>query len=265
MRTVIEPLHEAELAACAALGAKDPGRLLGHLRWCLHTPYAEALALHVDGMLAGVATLTHFGGSSRVGAYCITDGARVQSIEEQFIDSLLRTTRAQREWPLAVQVDPEERAPWEKQGFVAEQAFQTFANGLFHEADRDEVALLEPAQALAVLHLDRQATGEDRHALLLEHRFAAHAYVDQGSVRGALLPMLGHGLVLADSADVGLELQRWLLPTQRQIIVPAGNLAAKEHLVECGYGIVERSVRLVHGEAPGLRPELVFAWPWGGV
>jgi hypothetical protein len=258
-------LQETGLAACAALAPKDPGRLLGHLRWCLHTPYAEVFALHAEGQLAGVATLVHFGESSRVGAYCITGGKHAQLPDHLLIDRLLQATGAHGERPLAVQVKPEERAPWEALGFVAEQGFLVFANGLFHEADRDEVALLGPGQALALLHLDRRATGEDRHALLLEHRFAAHAFVEQGKVRGALLPMLGQGLVLADAAEVGLELQRWLLPTQRQIIVPAGNLAAKEHLVECGYGVSERSLRLVHGQAPGLEPEMIFAWPWGAV
>jgi hypothetical protein len=261
----MRPLQEADLAACAALGTQDPGARLGHVRWCLHTPYAAALVLHVDGALAGVATLTHFGASSRVGALGLSAEARAMGLQACLVEGLLEAARAQGERAVTVQASPEERAAWEALGFVPEQAFHTFSSGLFHEADRDEVALLEPAQALALLHLDRRATGEDRHALLLEHRFAAHAYTEQGTVRGALLPMLGHGLVLADAAEVGLELQRWLLPTQRQLIVPAGNLAATEHLVECGYGISERSLRMVHGAAPGLRPEMIFAWPWGGI
>ncbi|MBK8340977.1 MAG: hypothetical protein IPK99_13685 [Flavobacteriales bacterium] len=77
-------------------------------------------------------------------------------------------------------------------------------------------------------------------------------------MRGALLPLLGQGLILADAPEVGLELQRWLLPTQHRITVPADNAAANEHLRERGYDPIGSSVRLVHGTRPDFKAELVF-------
>lgn len=147
-------------------------------------------------------------------------------------------------------------------GFRANGDLLRYADGLFLEAQRDEVLLLEPTHTLALLYLDQRATGEDRAPLLLEHHYAAQGYVEQGRLRGGLLPLLGHGLVLADAPAVGLELQRWLLPVQEHIVVPAANEAACAHLQERGYRVQQTMVRMVLGVPPPFRPELVFAWPW---
>ncbi|MBK7271060.1 MAG: GNAT family N-acetyltransferase [Flavobacteriales bacterium] len=76
---------------------------------------------------------------------------------------------------LMVQAAPQEAAFWERLEFTEQCTFTTYANGHFIDASRDEVALMEPAHALALLRLDQHATGEDRRALLLEHHYAAHA------------------------------------------------------------------------------------------
>jgi hypothetical protein len=113
--------------------------------------------------------------------------------------------------------------------------------------------------------MDERATGESRRSLLLEHRFAAHAYVEGGLVRGGLLPLLGQGLILAQHAQAGRELQRWLAPHQRSIIVPVRNTDACAHLEGAGHFAASAGVRMILGRQPKFRPELVYAWPWAVV
>lgn len=71
------------------------------------------------------------------------------------------------------------------------------------------------------------------------------------------LPLLGEGLIIADAPDVGLELQRWLFPTQEHILLPAGN-AAHEHLVKQGYSATPVGVRMVRGTPLAVRTAMCF-------
>ncbi|MBL7939857.1 MAG: hypothetical protein JNL43_10895 [Flavobacteriales bacterium] len=253
----------AGLPLASRLHPSTPDALLGHLRWCLATPYAEAWGLFRNDELLALATLVHFGNSARVGCFHASHPLCDVAQQQLLVNELLRSVEARGCATLTVQVPPKDMDFWKGCGFTEIGAFITYANGNFLEATRDEVALMQPAHTLALLHLDQHATGEDRRTLLLEHHFAAHAYVVDGRVRGALLPLLGNGSIVADDPAVGLELQRWLLPTQHRITVPETNSAACEHLLDRDYDAMGTSVRMVWGSAPAFNADMVFAWPWG--
>ncbi len=261
METTIRPMHTADLPAVAALHPTAAAPLLAHVRWCLHTPYATALVLVHANAILGVATVVRFGTSAQVGRFHIHPAHQRQGLGTLLWHAVVAQHTAQH-MPILLHCDPRILAFWERQGLVEQCAFSTYANGLFQEATRDEVAIMQPHHTLALLRLDQRATGEDRSMLLMEHHYAGQAYVEGGQVRGVLLPILGNGYIVADAPEVGLELQRWLLPTQHRIAVPELNTPANEHLLDRDYDVVGTTVRIVWGTPPHFDPQLVFAWPW---
>jgi len=261
MQTIIRPLHTADLTATAALQPSAAAALLAHVRWCLHTPYATALVLVQADEVRGLATLVRFSTSAQVGRFHIHPAHQREGLGTRLWQAVV-AKHAVQDTPLLLHCDPRTMAFWVRQGGVEQCAFSTYANGLFQEATRDEVALMQPQHTLALLRLDQRATGEDRRMLLMEHHYAGQAYAEGGQVRGVLLPVLGNGYIVADAPDVGLELQRWLLPTQHRISVPELNTPANEHLLDRDYDVVGTTVRMVWGTAPVFEPQMVFAWPW---
>jgi hypothetical protein len=251
--------HERELPPLAKRFAAFGKALLGHLRWCLHTPGAQVLVLEQPPH-AALVTLLELPTGTVVLRWAGTSPAAVAALGPTLID--VRPTGTPR---LLVQCGPAEALHWEQLGLAEQAALETWApdtaNG-FTEAQDEAVVLLEPTHRMALLHLDARATGEDRTTLLLEHHYAARVYVERARVRGALLPLLGNGLILADHAHAGLELLRWLLPVQQRPVVPEGNTAAAEQLTAWNYCVVHTSIRLVLGPVPPFRPELIYAWPW---
>ncbi|MBL8002665.1 MAG: hypothetical protein JNL05_11965 [Flavobacteriales bacterium] len=249
------PLGPADLPAIQQLLSPPGLAALPAIRWHLHTPYATVLGVQAGPQPQLVACALHLGGTARITQLTAAPA-------EAQLAAVVHHLHQQGATHVEAQVRTAHTAPWRALGFRPVHTLVRHAAGLHRDAQRDEVVLLEPAHTLALLHLDRRATGQDRRALLLEHRFAAHAYVEAGQLRGGLLPLLGHGLVLADAPHVGLELQRWLLPHQPHVIVPEGNTAAATHLRERGYRPHEAGTLLALGNAPTLQPELLFAWPW---
>lgn len=260
---MIRPLTSNDLHAAAQLTAGDPRVLLAHLRWQLHTPYARTFVVQRDERSVGVACSIQHAFSAHIGHVFIQPEHRRTHLGRALVQHLLDHLEANGCATQSTQVPNADLPFWRSLGFNATGSYVRYSGGLHIDASRDEVLLLEPSHAFALLHLDQRATGEDRRALLLEHRFAAHAYVEGGQVRGGMLPLLGHGLVLANSAAVGLELQRWLLPHQTHIVVPEANTAACAHLHERKYVAHAGGVRLVRGTQLPYRPELIYAWPWG--
>lgn len=253
MHRITDVRQLSALARQFGTGTRD---LLGHLRWCLHTPGAELLLLEAPPQRALV-TLLHHPTSTQVLRWLGTGPAAVAAVGPALL--------AAQPTPLLLQATPAEALEWERLGLTEQAALETWApdvDAAFTAAEDDAVTVFEPAHTVSLLRLDERATGEQRGTLLLEHTYAARVLVAGAQVRGALLPLLGHGLIVADTPTAGLELQRWLLPVQACLVVPEGNSAAAAQLSAWGYCVVSTSVRLVHGTEPPFRPALVYAWPW---
>lgn len=255
--------NDAQLVQVAnLLPPAQRAQALGHMRWCARTPYATLKLMEVNDELVGYCTALQFGTTARIAHFflhpSVHEPVNGQVIADHFSYDMLVGEAAS----VHVQCTQNDVPFWERSGFTAYDRFVQYGGGEFVEAQRDEVLLMEPVHTLALLHLDRKATGQERTTLLMEHRYAAQGYVEEKCLRGALLPVLGHGYIVADAPQVGLELQRWLLPVQQHIIVPEANEAACAHLHERGYRVQATSVRLVRGAKPDFRPEMVFAWPW---
>lgn len=253
----IAPLTLAALPAVAAQG--PDAALLAHLRWCLCTPYATALGLFQGTTLAGVGTALAHTGSGWIGRLHVWPPHQGQGLGTTLVRALVDALEAVGAPTQRVCAPPEVAPFFHRHGFAPEGELLHFSGGTFHEATQAAVVAFAPEHLLGLLHLDRRATGEDRRRYVLEHLYLAHTYVEQGRVRGALLPLLGHGLVLADAPEVGFELLRWLLPVQPGAVVPAANAAACAHLHELGHRARAHAVRCVRGRPLPWHPERLFA------
>ena len=268
----IRPFQLSDLEPAAALAPHRRPELLAHLRWCLYTPYAEAFVHQHEGALRGFVTSLSFAGSATLRE--LVAAPATSDILHELLHFILehhtRHGRTSVVYTAPLLCHPEPVEGWhpdiiggptlEAAGFQPRETLLLFQGGHFIQATHEEVELITPAHTLGLLHLDRQVSGQDRAPLLLEHRFAAQAWVQDGKVEGYLLPTLGRGLVVANTPTVGLELQRWLLPVRDHITLPAGQEQVHAHLVKQGYVPEPHAVRLVRGAPLPWRPEMVYGW-----
>lgn len=246
-------------ALCALFPDEEP--IQGRLLWHLHTPYALALVATVDERAVGFALGVCHGSSGWLHDLAVHPLHMDTGVGSALAHALLEAMAAQGCTAQLLVAEPGSEGFWERFGFVPQVELLEYSAIRFTQATHDQVERLEPPHGLAVVHLDRLATGEDREALLREHFYLGQVYVDGGRVRGFLLPLLGNGLIVADAPDVGLELQRWLLPVQEHLILPVGHLYAHAHLVRAKASIQPKGLRMVRGDAPALRIPMIYAHP----
>ncbi len=257
---IIAPLEIADIEAACDLHDGEP-EPRAELLWHLHTPYARVLKAVMDGRFVGYACAIAFEDSGWVREIYIKPsfyGIGIGGILVQRLLSWMEEQGAMRQLLIAPEAT---ETFWTSLGFQPDGGLLHYEDGTFLEASKDEVLAMEPEHMLAVLHLDHLATGERREQMLREHMYLGSVYVEKGRVRGFSLPLLGHGLIVADAPEVGLELQRWLLPLQPYLRLPVGHLTAHAHLVARKYTAKPAGLRMVRGERPVYRPQMIYAHP----
>jgi GNAT superfamily N-acetyltransferase len=256
----ISPISITDLHAVAALAVDEP-ELINRLRWHMRTPYAYAVKAEHEGVLAGVAFGIAHAGSGMMHELFVYPTYMDMGIGSTLGATLLGWMEERCCLAQFVVARPGTEGFWERLGFVPQVELLRYEGGRFDSASRSEVVALEPPHLLAIARLDRMVTGEDRSHWLREYADIGSVFLECTLVRGFLLPLPGRGLIVADNPEVGLELQRWLLPVQEELIMPVGNMAAHAHLVHRKYRVHQAGLRMVRGAYHRFRPEMVFAHP----
>lgn len=104
---------------------------------------------------------------------------------------------------------------------------------------------------------------EDRTGIAVRKELSPIGVVNAPNNLRAKRGVLGEGLIVTDAAHAGLELQRWLFPSQGHLLLPEASPAV-EHLRERGYACAAAGTRLVLGPTEA-RPELLYAEPFGAL
>lgn len=235
---------------------------LPRMRWLVRTPYALLLQAQAHGEVLGCVGALRFGTDARI--VLLSAPVADASLREALIDALVKQLRTEGMERITVIANTRDEPRWRACGFVAREQVLRLHGGRFVQATHDAVMPMEPRHRLGVLHLDRKATGiAQRSALLQEFEFLAQVYLEGSIVRGFAMPLLGQGLIVADSLYAGLELQRWVLPHQAHLLLPASSPGVA-HLSEHGYAHEVVGARLVLGPDVA-RPELIYAEPFGAV
>lgn len=232
------------------------------MRWLVRTPYAVLLQAQAHGEVLGCMGALRFGTDARI--VLLSAPNADAPLREALIDALVKRLRAEGMERITAIVNTRDESCWQAHGFVAREQLLRLHGGRFVQATHDAVVPMEPCHRLGVMHLDRKATGiAQRSALLQEFEFLAQVYLEGNAVRGFVLPLLGDGLIVADSLYAGLELQRWLLPHQAHLLLPS-NSPGLAHLSERGYAHEAVGARMVLGP-DGARADLFYAEPFGAL
>jgi ribosomal protein S18 acetylase RimI-like enzyme len=113
----------------------------------------------------------------------------------------------------------------------------------------------------AVMQLDREVTGEERSQFI--ERFFSTGWIYAGNtsseITGFYLPDFGAGIILARTADAGLELMKARLTHGKTTaVVPATNTIAQEFLLSAGFQEYRTAPRMVLGNDVKWQPAMMY-------
>lgn len=111
-----------------------------------------------------------------------------------------------------------------------------------------------------ILELDKQVSGENRAALLIDHLHTSKVYIQNNSVSGAYIPELGEGLIIADTITAGIELMKVKYAIRDKAVLPDNNEAGISFLEQNGFTKTPaKGTRMVFGEEVKWEPGKIFS------
>jgi len=223
------------------------------------SPYGRVLEFVGAGEPIGIAAAQIYGTTAWVSGFYVRGDAGMR-LRPIIVRQAIEWLWAEGVACIMAPVTLADEGLWVAQGGRVLSQLVRYSEGRFTEASDEHVVPFDPTHTLGLLHLDRQATGSERSALLLEHTFLAQVYAQAGRLRGYLLPLTGDGWVVADSIHVGQELLRWLLPLRNEVVLPSFQTAASDQLTADGYRAERLGTLIQLGEHRPLRLDLVYAF-----
>ena len=110
-----------------------------------------------------------------------------------------------------------------------------------------------------ILDLDKEISKENRIKTIETHLKNASVYIKNGKVEGFLMPSLGEGLILASNNLAGIELIKYRLNTNENVIFPANNTAAKEYIEKLQVKVFYKAKRMKLGADKNVVFSNIFA------
>jgi GNAT superfamily N-acetyltransferase len=264
----IRPAREAELDLLAGIyeRASFNPSLAAVDRFARATLGGEVFVAEQDGAVVGASGCAHFGTSGWVGAVAVVPEARRAGLGRALTEAAVTCLRQRGASTIQLYATDIGRPVYERLGFVPEGDCVTIGGSWRPGRRPPGVREARAGDLEAALAVDRQATGEDRAALLRPlWRGSALVAESDGEIRGFHLPSPWRpgGATVAADVTGGLAL---LEATGRQhggaelwLSIPEGNAPAIRALAARGQTERTRTTRMRLGPPLPWRPAAVFS------
>lgn len=240
--------------------------------FALRIPTVQALVAVAGGGLVATGLATANGSVGWLGAIVVAEEQRRRGIGRAMTEELMRRLREAGCETLSLESTDAGRPMYEQMGFRLVAHYHQLQADHIQERPlppaASHVRPLRQADLPAVFALDRQATGEDRSAVLEVLAEGGGWILDRDdSLAGFLLPSeRAYGAVIAPRAEDGiylLDLHRFLVPPGAHVRagVPHEHEAGWRELESRGWRETWRAPRMLLGPGVQWQPE----WIWGQV
>jgi GNAT superfamily N-acetyltransferase len=266
--SAVRPASEAELDLLA--GVYERTRFHPVLatvdRFARDALGGEVFVAERDGAVVGASACAHFGASGWIGAVAVVPEARRGGLGRALTEAAVTCLRERGASTIQLYATDMGRPIYERLGFVAEGACVTLGGRWRPGRPTPGVRTARAGDLRAALAVDREATGENRAALLTALWPGTALVVEVGGeVRGYHLPSpwrsggatvaadLPSGLALIDAARARLD------GAELSLSIPDGNRPAIRALEARGQTERSRATRMRLGPAVPWQPSALFS------
>jgi predicted N-acetyltransferase YhbS len=268
---LIRPMTPGDVeAASAVLLRGDFGDRRGFFEWSMTQPTVTPFVAEAAGRIVGTGVASVHGPGGWVGVIFVDPSRRRSGLGRRITETVIDHLEASGVRSMVLIASPMGRPLYEQLGFrVFERQVRFTIDGLPPEAAPPDprVRAFEPGDLAAVLRLDREATGEDRAAIIRElvtPETAIVAVGENGEVRGYLArsPWRGGAVIAPDPDDALRLLERRRSATGVSGKAGAGVLSSNEagraRLRAAGWAEEPGGVRMLRGEPLDWNPNAIY-------
>lgn len=255
---IIQPITINDVEETDKVQPKEWGSIAHHITHYITSPHCHPIKLVDDGKIIGIGTTILHKDTAWLAHIIVHESHRNKGlgtlITQALIDSIDRNTY---KTILLVATELGEHV-YNKLGFETECEYSVFKDIDIKAETSPQIILFEEKYREQLYTLDAKAYGEDRKNSIDSYIQASLLYVSDNKVEGFYMPTFGDGLIVAETNEAGIGLQKYRLQTNSLCIFPAENRALTDFLVEQGYIEFKRVKKMFFGEKRTSQPAMIY-------
>jgi len=228
--------------------------------------YFYPVAAEVDGKIAGCGICMIHGDIGWLGTIIVLPEYRRQGIGQAITKNLMEYCRRKGCTSHLLTASEMGEPIYKRLGFEIQGTYVFYRReSIVPFQHVSHVREMRQEDFLTIKELDREVTGEDRFQFI--ERFFSTGWIYatdmspdvEGGIKGFYLPEYGGGLIIASTAEAGLELMKLRFNRGKTTaVVPEANTIAREFLTSEGFREFQTSPRMILGNPVQWRPAMMF-------
>lgn len=260
----IEALVQDDVQHVGALTPEGWSNTQGFIQYHVNASFCTPMKAVVDGKMIGLGSAAYYGDSVWLSAIIVHPDYRNRGIGLAITKTLVDSVDRKRYPTILLDATEYGQPVYKKLGFEVFSEHAHFTGGLWQEEAIPGIHPFEEKYTEQVLVLDKNATGEDRQALLLPNMTGAQVYLVGNEVQGVYIPALSKGAIIAATGEAGIALMKYRLQTKNECMLPVENTTGIAFLQNNGYTYTKRSPRMRLGPAREWQPSYIYNVVSGG-
>ena len=216
----------------------------------------------LDQHIVGVGTLITFGPTGWLAHIIVDKNHRNKGIGTRITEILIQDGQDKSVETLLLIATELGLPLYQKAGFRMVTAYQYFKRDTPRRDHRPSPKIIPYAAGLdaAIFKIDEETSGENRRSLLADHLGKALVYIKNNAAEGFYMPDLGEGLILARTAEAGLELMKVKYSKADKAVLPIENAVGMGFLRQHGFSLTDtKGTRMIWGKDIDWKQAQVFS------
>lgn len=254
----ITPLDLNEIRKLQPEGWTD---IIPDIEFYLRSPFCNSFKVLIDGNIVGMGTTIIFDNTAWIAHIIVGSDYRNQGIGFQLVNYLLEKLEKASIATCSLVATDFGKPVYLKAGYriVGEYTFLQRETPWKEYPASEKIIPFKEEYRTMIYELDKKISGENREQLLTGFLQHSLLYVDQNEVHGYYIPDLKEGLIFADTNEAGLELMRLKYSKVDYAVLPSGNTAGLEFLLQNGFTETKKATRMVWGKDIDWKPKNMFS------
>ena len=256
-----EKITRIDFPEIKTLQPEDWGDIIPDMEFYLHYPFCNPVKATLNGRIVGIGTSIIFEGTAWLAHIIVGSSFRNKGIGGEVVHHLLESLR-EKSIETCLLIATELGKPvYVKAGFniVCEYLFFEREKPWLDYPVSENIELFKEEYRSNIYELDKKMTGENRIPLLSDYLKNAVLYIENNSVLGYYIPDMKEGLIVADTEKAGLELMKLKYATVDKAVLPTGNIAGCQFLLQHGFIQTKIGTRMVYGKNTDWKPTMMYS------
>lgn len=256
-----EPIKPVDLNAIADLQPDDWNDIIPSISYYIRSGFCYPVKVTIGEKIVGIGALIVLGDTSWLAHIIVQPEYRNRGIGLKIVEYLLEYPNARSSHSFLLIATKLGEPIYKKTGFrtVTEYVFFDRKQEWSHQPVSQKIISFSELHRAQLIELDKRITGENRQRILNEHLPKSKVYANGNKILGYFLPDFFNGLIVADTAEAGIELMKLKYAAIDNAVLPVENISGIHFLKQNGFIESSRAFRMILGEDLKWQPAKIYS------